>query len=218
MFHSSTLPDLYIWSKRESKGNKQPSVPEHRLQSRSNTQYLQCVKKAGIITVARGTGGAELCMEPSHITLYMIYQPWSQRVCLPWSAFIPARSENARWLRIYTRYWKPRIKRSKILSGRQWMGSLLLLWSRISSKIVWKGTRNCMTNKNALSGFVRDPDRSFTKPLRAHFLLFWLFIFQDKFHIFQTQTGLFQQIRTVFHCTQERLLSAPFSTFLWSRT
>lgn len=35
---------------------------------------FSALKKAGIITVARGTGGAELCMEPSHITLYMIYQ------------------------------------------------------------------------------------------------------------------------------------------------
>lgn len=32
------------------------------------------LKKAGIITVARGTGGAELCKSPSDITLYMIYQ------------------------------------------------------------------------------------------------------------------------------------------------
>ena len=32
------------------------------------------LKKAGILTVARGTGGAELCKAPSEITLYMIYQ------------------------------------------------------------------------------------------------------------------------------------------------
>ena len=32
------------------------------------------LKKAGIITVARGTGGAKLCKAPSDITLYMIYQ------------------------------------------------------------------------------------------------------------------------------------------------
>ena len=31
-------------------------------------------KKAGIITVTRGAGGAELCMSPADITLYMIYQ------------------------------------------------------------------------------------------------------------------------------------------------
>lgn len=31
------------------------------------------LKKAGLITVARGTGGAELSAEPSEITLYQIY-------------------------------------------------------------------------------------------------------------------------------------------------
>lgn len=35
---------------------------------------FRALKKAGIITVARGTGGAELCKTPSEITLYMIYQ------------------------------------------------------------------------------------------------------------------------------------------------
>ncbi len=34
---------------------------------------ISALKKAGLITVARGTGGAELCMEPSEISLYMIY-------------------------------------------------------------------------------------------------------------------------------------------------
>lgn len=34
---------------------------------------LSALKKAGIITVARGTGGAELCRQPAEITLYMIY-------------------------------------------------------------------------------------------------------------------------------------------------
>lgn len=34
---------------------------------------ISALKKAGIITVARGTGGAELCIPPSEITLYMIY-------------------------------------------------------------------------------------------------------------------------------------------------
>lgn len=34
---------------------------------------LSSLKKAGIITVARGTGGAELNMDPSDITLYQIY-------------------------------------------------------------------------------------------------------------------------------------------------
>ncbi len=88
---------------------------------------FSALKKAGIITVARGTGGAELCMEPSHITLYMIYQALEPEGLSSLIGIIPARSENVRWLRIYTRYWKPRIKRLRILSGRQWMGSLLLL-------------------------------------------------------------------------------------------
>lgn len=35
---------------------------------------FSALKKAGIITVARGTGGTELCKPPSEITLYMIYQ------------------------------------------------------------------------------------------------------------------------------------------------
>ena len=34
---------------------------------------LSALKKAGIITVPRGTGGAELCTDPSQITLYQIY-------------------------------------------------------------------------------------------------------------------------------------------------
>ncbi len=34
---------------------------------------LSSLKKAGIITVPRGTGGAELCIPPSQITLYQIY-------------------------------------------------------------------------------------------------------------------------------------------------
>ena len=34
---------------------------------------LSALKKAGLITVPRGTGGAELCAGPSQITLYQIY-------------------------------------------------------------------------------------------------------------------------------------------------
>ena len=34
---------------------------------------LSALKKAGLITVARGRGGAELCREPEQITLYEIY-------------------------------------------------------------------------------------------------------------------------------------------------
>ena len=34
---------------------------------------LSALKKAGLITVPRGTGGAELCREPERITLYQIY-------------------------------------------------------------------------------------------------------------------------------------------------
>ena len=34
---------------------------------------LSALKKAGLIVVARGTGGAELCTDPSQITLYQIY-------------------------------------------------------------------------------------------------------------------------------------------------
>ena len=35
---------------------------------------LSALKKAGLITVARGTGGAKLCQPPSEISLYKIYQ------------------------------------------------------------------------------------------------------------------------------------------------
>lgn len=34
---------------------------------------LSALKKAGILTVPRGTGGAELCADPSQVTLYQIY-------------------------------------------------------------------------------------------------------------------------------------------------
>ncbi len=34
---------------------------------------LSALKKADLITVPRGTGGAELCASPSQITLYQIY-------------------------------------------------------------------------------------------------------------------------------------------------
>lgn len=34
---------------------------------------LSALKKAGLITVTRGTGGAKLCREPEQITLYQIY-------------------------------------------------------------------------------------------------------------------------------------------------
>ena len=34
---------------------------------------LSSLKKAGLITVPRGTGGAELCADPTQITLYQIY-------------------------------------------------------------------------------------------------------------------------------------------------
>lgn len=34
---------------------------------------LSALKKAGLISVPRGTGGAELCVDPEQITLYQIY-------------------------------------------------------------------------------------------------------------------------------------------------
>ncbi len=34
---------------------------------------LSALKKAGLITVARGTGGAALCRKPEEITLYQVY-------------------------------------------------------------------------------------------------------------------------------------------------
>ena len=38
---------------------------------------ISSLKKAGIITVPRGTGGAELCADPSQITLYQTSYPCS---------------------------------------------------------------------------------------------------------------------------------------------
>ena len=35
---------------------------------------LSALKKAGIITVARGAGGARLCADPACVTLYQIYK------------------------------------------------------------------------------------------------------------------------------------------------
>ena len=35
---------------------------------------ISALKKAGLISVARGTGGAELCRDPADITLYQIYR------------------------------------------------------------------------------------------------------------------------------------------------
>lgn len=37
------------------------------------SSIISALKKAGLITVLRGTGGAELCADPSQITLYQIY-------------------------------------------------------------------------------------------------------------------------------------------------
>ena len=34
---------------------------------------MSALKKAGLITIPRGTGGAELCADPAQITLYQIY-------------------------------------------------------------------------------------------------------------------------------------------------
>lgn len=39
----------------------------------SKRDILSALKKAGIIKVPRGTGGAELCVDPSQITLFNIY-------------------------------------------------------------------------------------------------------------------------------------------------
>ena len=36
-------------------------------------KILSSLKKAGLITIPRGTGGAELCADPDRITLYQIY-------------------------------------------------------------------------------------------------------------------------------------------------
>ena len=40
---------------------------------------LSALKKAGLITVPRGTGGAQLCREPSEISLYQIYEALEPR-------------------------------------------------------------------------------------------------------------------------------------------
>lgn len=40
---------------------------------------ISALRKAGILTVTRGTGGAKLCIPPSEITLYMIYKALEPR-------------------------------------------------------------------------------------------------------------------------------------------
>ena len=40
---------------------------------------LSALKKAGLITVPRGTGGAQLCADPAQITLYQIYSALEPR-------------------------------------------------------------------------------------------------------------------------------------------
>ncbi len=41
---------------------------------------ISSLKKAGLLTVARGTGGAKLCRAPSEITLYQIYSALEPKV------------------------------------------------------------------------------------------------------------------------------------------
>ena len=57
---------------------------------------LSALKKAGIITVARGTGGAQLCREPSEITL---------------SESINAPNGHVLWPRIFRKCCNPLIIR-----------------------------------------------------------------------------------------------------------
>lgn len=53
---------------------------------------LSALKKAGLITVLRGTGGAELCADPSQITLYQIYSALEPDGVTSSLGFIPVRA------------------------------------------------------------------------------------------------------------------------------
>ena len=85
MFYSGALPDFYIRSERKSTSHEHAAGTKHRVQSGRDPQRVQRLEKSrnhqgcawcgrrGIIKFARGAGGAELCKDPSEITLHMIY-------------------------------------------------------------------------------------------------------------------------------------------------
>ena len=56
---------------------------------------LSALKKAGLISVERGKGGARLEKDPEEITLYEIYSALEPEGLSSLSAFIPAREANA---------------------------------------------------------------------------------------------------------------------------
>ena len=76
------------------------------------------LKKAGLITVPRGTGGAQLSAEPSEITLYQIYSALEPDGLSELIGFTTVRDENVRLPRISGRCCKSPISRSRMPSGR----------------------------------------------------------------------------------------------------
>ena len=79
---------------------------------------ISSLKKAGIITVARGTGGAELCMDPSEITLFMIYNALEPKGLSSLIGIHPC--VPALWRRISRASLLCRIKKSNIPSETRW--------------------------------------------------------------------------------------------------
>lgn len=55
---------------------------------------FRALKKAGILTVARGAGGAELARSPADITLYQIYQALEPQGLSPLIGIHPCEGRN----------------------------------------------------------------------------------------------------------------------------
>ena len=73
MLHCCSLLDIHSRSERDCQSDQQPSFGKHWQQSRCDPQHSECLEKGGTHHDSRGTGGAELCKDPSRITLYQIY-------------------------------------------------------------------------------------------------------------------------------------------------
>ena len=84
---------------------------------------LSALKKAGLITVPRGTGGAELCADPSRSPYTKSIPHWSRMACPPSSEFTPVKSVPAQWRRIFARYYRHLTKKLKIPFSKPWKES-----------------------------------------------------------------------------------------------
>ena len=67
MLHCGSLPDIHLRGEGDCQGDQQSPGGEYRQQSRRDPQHSQRVEKSGAYH------GAQLCVDPSQITLYLIY-------------------------------------------------------------------------------------------------------------------------------------------------